>query len=87
MGSLRPNLQDAQPDQVTVDHTVAPDSRMERWIGLSSELGQPPKIYLYGTTGPSQFSGNVSGGIRISDRGMDDLGGILSIGSRVGIMR
>ena len=86
VGSLRPNLQDARPDQVTVDHTVAPDSRTERWIGLSSELGQHPKIYLYGTTGPSQVSGGVYGAIRLSDRGMDDLCTILSIGSRVEIL-
>ena len=87
VGSLRPNLQDTQPDRVTVDHTVAPDSRTERWIGLSSELGQPPKIYLYATTGPSQLSGGAYRTIRLDDRGMDDLCAILSIGSRIGIMR
>jgi len=86
VGSLRPNLQDARPDQVTIDHTVAPDPNTERWIGLSRELGQRPEIYLHGTTGPSHVNGSVYGAIRLSDRDMDDLCAILSIGSRVPIL-
>ncbi|NQU24133.1 MAG: LysM peptidoglycan-binding domain-containing protein [Candidatus Nealsonbacteria bacterium] len=85
--SLHPNLQDARIDPVTIDHTVAPDPRQEHWIGLSRELSQQSEIYLHGTTGPSQVSGGVYGAIGLSDRDMDDLGAILSIGSRVKILR
>ena len=71
-----------------VSVTVAPDPLKQRWIGLSRELSQQSAIYLHGTTGPTQASGG--GPLRsivLSDRDMDDLCAILSIGSRVEVLR
>jgi len=69
------------PDGVTLEPFDPRNPLGEAWIGLSERLG------IHGGADPQNLEGDTRGTIRVSRRDLHDLYGILSVGSRVTIMR
>jgi LysM repeat protein len=76
------------PDQTTVDADDPNNPLGELWIGLSDQNGQQSTVGIHGTNDPANLHRTGSrGSICLGDRDINDLYGILSIGSRVVIRR
>jgi len=76
------------PDRTRVDADDPNNPYGELWIGLGNEAGESLSIGLHGTNDPRNLHQTGGrGSIRLGERDIEDVFGILSIGSRVVIQR
>ena len=72
------------PDQMEIAAEDPNNPYGEFWIGLSTQDGQPCGVGIHGTNDPANLHRTGSrGGICLDQQDIDDLFGILSVGSRV----
>ncbi len=76
------------PDGTTFDEHDPRNPLGNLWLGLGERVGQPTRIGIHGTSDPQNVGRNAPrGNIALDQRDIEDVYGILSVGSRVIIQR